>query len=659
MTCCLNPDCPNPLNPEGINYCQSCGTTLVKLLNGSYRVIRPLGQGGFGKTYLGKDIHKFDQPCVVKQLTPIGQGNWAQNKAVQLFEQEARQLQALGSEHPQIPGLYGYFEQDGYLYLVQQFIDGQNLSELLQQEGVWRETEIRELLLDLLPILQFVHEQRVIHRDIKPENIIRRRSDGRLVLIDFGVSKQLSGTVMTQMGTQVGSSGYAPLEQIQGGEVYPASDLFSLGATCFHLRTGIHPFQLWTEYGYSWTANWREYCLVSDELAEVFDRLLAKDIDQRYQSAKEVREDLQQKMQTMTLSTTPVVPENKPLPSPPSGTKRLWVLSGAIAAVVLSGLIGTQIYGFLRYGLSPFSQMFLMTIWQSNVSRVKTLTSHASLVNSVTISPDGQTLASGYADGKIERLSLETGEKIVTFTGNSREVSSVAIDPDGKILASASHDKTIGLWRLDTLEAIATLKGHADKVNSVVIGPDGKILASASNDLTIRLWSLETGEAIATLEGHADRVRVVAIGPHGKILASGSSDRTVKLWDLETGEAIATLKGHTDEVRTLAISPDGKILASGCDDKTIKLWNLETGEAIATLKGRLIHPIRTVAFSPDGKTLVSHDGGYIKSWNLETFTEIPTPMRHFNSVRTIAFSPDGKTLVSGSLDKTIKIWRMP
>lgn len=231
MVCCLNPDCHHPVNPDSTSFCLSCGTKLL-LLRNRYRIIQPLGSGGFGITYLAEDTDKLDERCVVKQLAPQVQGSSALQKATDLFKQEARRLQHLG-EHPQIPTLYAYFEDDKRLYLVQQLISGQNLLQELKQQGVFSEQKIRELVSDLLPILQFVHEQQVIHRDIKPENIIRRRSDGKLVLIDFGVAKLATATAMGKTGTIIGSVGYAPREQMNGGEAYSASDLYSLGATCF------------------------------------------------------------------------------------------------------------------------------------------------------------------------------------------------------------------------------------------------------------------------------------------------------------------------------------------------------------------------------------------------------------------------------------------
>ncbi|MBD2414178.1 tetratricopeptide repeat protein [Nostoc calcicola FACHB-3891] len=311
MTCCLNPACHNPPNPDRTMFCYNCGAGLVVLRN-RYRPIKSLGGGGFGKTYLAEDIDKLNEHCVIKQFAPQVQGTAALNKATELFEQEAKRLQQLG-KHPQIPTLLAYFNEDNRLYLVQEFIDGQNLLVELQQQGIFDEQKIKELLLDLLDILKIVHQQQVIHRDIKPENIIRH-SDGKFVLIDFGASKQLTATVMTQIGTTIGSLGYAPLEQMQGGEAYPASDLYSLGATCFHLLSGIHPWDLWKRQGYSWVASWREHLQqpVNQNLGRILDKLLQEEHQQRYQSATEVLQALNSQPIPVTVPVTLPIQQTQP-----------------------------------------------------------------------------------------------------------------------------------------------------------------------------------------------------------------------------------------------------------------------------------------------------------------------------------------------------------
>ena len=321
MVCCLNPDCQNPLHPDGTKLCQSCGTQLV-LLKNRYHPIKPLGRGGFGITYLAEDLDKLNERCVIKQLAPKVQGSWAIQKAKELFEQEARRLQQLG-ENPQIPTLFAYFEQDNYLYLVQQYIEGQTLDKELARQGVFSEPKIRKLLFNLLELLKCVHQHQVIHRDIKPENIIRRQSDGKLVLIDFGVAKQLTKTSIAKPGTTIGSFGYAPIEQMQGGEAYPSSDLYSLGATCFHLLSGIHPRELWNRQGCGWVSGWRQHLkpALNQELSQIIDRLLQANHQQRYQSAEEVLRDLNS--QTVpsppsVSSTSTTVPLPTQTPSPPS-----------------------------------------------------------------------------------------------------------------------------------------------------------------------------------------------------------------------------------------------------------------------------------------------------------------------------------------------------
>jgi serine/threonine protein kinase len=164
----------------------------------------------------------------------------------------------------------------------------------LQSQGVWCESKIRDFLNDFLPILQTVHEYKVIHRDIKPSNLMRRRSDGKLFLIDFGVSKQIETFAVGEAGTMIGTRGYAPIEQMDRGEVFPASDLYSLGATCFYLLTNISPQALWGKYGYGWVENWHLHLpqVVSPQFVNILDKLLKQSYEQRYQSALEILEEL-------------------------------------------------------------------------------------------------------------------------------------------------------------------------------------------------------------------------------------------------------------------------------------------------------------------------------------------------------------------------------
>ncbi|WP_293146355.1 MULTISPECIES: serine/threonine-protein kinase [unclassified Microcoleus] len=314
MSYCLNPTCHNPQNQSDAELCQSCGSKLLLANEQSpsasrYRSIRAIAQGGFGRTFLAVDETKpqnFAQ-CVIKQSLPP---NTAAEKASQLFHQEAAQLETLG-KHPQIPELIAHFEQEGRQYLVQEFIDGKNLAQELEQKGAFTETQIRQILNDLLPVIHFVHKSKVIHRDIKPENIIRRRLSPAplpalensyqpspfqkdIVLVDFGAAKKVTATGLPQTGTIIGSAAYTAPEQLMGKAVF-ASDIYSLGVTCIHLLTHIPPFDLFDSAEDSWA--WRNYLksAVSDDFGRILDTMLQSATNRRYSSASAVIRQLNPK----------------------------------------------------------------------------------------------------------------------------------------------------------------------------------------------------------------------------------------------------------------------------------------------------------------------------------------------------------------------------
>ncbi|MGK7873624.1 MAG: VIT domain-containing protein [Xenococcaceae cyanobacterium] len=285
---CLNPDCQKPENPRDTLVCESCGSNL--LLQERYRAIEPLGQGGFGRTFKAVDESQPSQPyCAIKQFFPQQVNN--AEKAAELFRQEAQRLETLGN-HPQIPKLLGYFIEEERQYLVQEFIHGPNLAQELAEEWPFTESQIRQLLLDLLPVLRYVHDRQVIHRDIKPENIIRRQTDGCLMLVDFGAAKYATETTLGKTGTVIGSAAYIAPEQVRGKAVY-SSDIYSLGVTCIHLLTQIPPFDLFDSTEDAWV--WRHFLdsnSVSKSLGKILDKMLQSATKRRYRSAGEVLKDL-------------------------------------------------------------------------------------------------------------------------------------------------------------------------------------------------------------------------------------------------------------------------------------------------------------------------------------------------------------------------------
>ena len=288
-------------------------------LNNHYRIVRELGHGGFGRTYLAEDAHRFNEPCVLKEFAPQVHGSYALQKSEELFEREAGVLYKL--QHNQIPRFRELFRVSisdrGYLFLVQDYVPGQTYRFLLdarKRQGLrFIEAEINQLLIQILPVLEYIHSLGVLHRDISPDNLILRLSDGMPVLIDFGGVKQVAATVESLFAeangtpapaTRIGKLGYAPVEQMQMGIVYPHSDLYALAATVLVLLTGKEPHQLLDSQTLHW--NWRAECSLSPNLSLVLDKMLAQQPSQRYSSAREVM---------LALSGNP--PLQPPLPPAP------------------------------------------------------------------------------------------------------------------------------------------------------------------------------------------------------------------------------------------------------------------------------------------------------------------------------------------------------
>ncbi|MBD0335015.1 MAG: serine/threonine protein kinase [Cyanobacteria bacterium Co-bin13] len=267
------------------------------VLQSRYRVLQILGQGGFGRTYLAEDLGRFNERCALKEFVPLQGADHFSGKATELFQREANILYQI--QHPQIPQFRATFEQDQRLFLVQDYVEGTNYRDLLNQRlgqgTTFNEAEVRQFLQQMLPVLAHIHAKGIIHRDISPDNIIRRQADGLPVLIDFGVVKEvvtrLQRDTLTQQATTVGKLGYAPSEQMQSGRAYPSSDLYSLAVTAVVLLTGREPQELFDDVNLTW--HWQRFFpSASLGLAQVLNKALSYRPGDRYQSVSEMAQAL-------------------------------------------------------------------------------------------------------------------------------------------------------------------------------------------------------------------------------------------------------------------------------------------------------------------------------------------------------------------------------
>ncbi|MBG1267981.1 CHASE2 domain-containing serine/threonine-protein kinase [Nostoc sp. WHI] len=272
-----------------------------KLLAQRYKIVKVLGSGGFSETYIAEDTQRPGNPrCVVKQLKPANSKPESLHLLRRLFHSEAQTLEKLGT-HAQIPQLLAYFEEDEEFYLVQEQIIGHPLNQELPAGRAIDEIAVINIVRDLLQILIFVHKNNVIHRDIKPSNIIRRHSDGKLILIDFGAvkdvsTKQLDHQEQTPFTIGIGTQGYAPSEQYFGRPQY-SSDIYAVGMVGIKALTGITPRELDRdadgEIKWSNAYGGKLRSQVSHSLAKILSKMVLDDFKQRYQSASEALEALE------------------------------------------------------------------------------------------------------------------------------------------------------------------------------------------------------------------------------------------------------------------------------------------------------------------------------------------------------------------------------
>ncbi|MDZ7959601.1 MAG: Ycf66 family protein [Aulosira sp. DedQUE10] len=374
---------------------------LGKLLDGRYKVIQVLSAGGFGETYIVEDTRRPGNPrCVLKLLKPASSDPYYLQVARRLFNSEAEILEQLGN-HDQIPRLLAYFEENQEFCLVQELIVGHPLSAEMQPHKYWTESQVIQMLQDVVGILEFVHSYGVIHRDIKPDNLIRRNSDGKLVLIDFGAVKQMQTQIATSPSqipptVAIGTPGYMPAEQAQGKPRHN-SDIYAVGMIAIQGLTGMLPTQL-SENPDTGEVVWQNQTQVSPRLEDFVQKMVRYHYRDRYQSATEVLLDLRELVsasaptQPLPLTSPPISASapTQPLTSPPvvepgetwkqsSPVTTISSLNKTLSVIKFIPFVGaaglflfksTTWIILLGVGMTAFGAgLFFLRSWYSNLAR--------------------------------------------------------------------------------------------------------------------------------------------------------------------------------------------------------------------------------------------------------------------------------------------------
>ncbi|HEY9887546.1 MAG TPA: serine/threonine-protein kinase, partial [Candidatus Obscuribacterales bacterium] len=494
--------------------------------------------------------------------------------------------------------------------LVQSYIAGRNLEQVLQAEGPWNEAQVRSLLTTLLPVLQFIHGQGIIHRDIKPENILLPDGDALPILVDFGAARPVpTAPELAATGTVIGSAGYAAPEQALGKAV-PASDLYGLGVTCLHLLTGVHPFDLYDLATDRWVWQPLTTQPVGAALAQVLDRLAARSLRSRYATAAAALADLAPAGIMAVRSPTALEP------CPPQQWEGVatWPTPGRIVNAVAVSPAGQAI--------ATANSDHTVQLWDRQTGDVLHTfaqrwgwgAGHRDAVTAVQFHPDGRSLFTGSQDSTFKQWDLRHYHLQHTQQAGGWQVTAIALTPNGDTLITATADGRLTLWDLPQNQRRCDLVRHTGAINDLAVSPDGTRLISVGEEGTLRLWALPTGQLLHTWTA-AVGLRAVALLPSEPALITGSQRGEVTQWSLTDFDDHTLLGQHQDAVSALAVSPDGRWLATGSRDREIHLWDWTHTPPRQVATRHHAWAVCDLVFTPDSQTLISSAAdGTIRFW---------------------------------------------
>jgi WD40 repeat protein len=648
---------------------------------GPYRIVSLLGQGGMGNVWLAERADGlFTRQVALKLIHTALTGRV-------MTERFSREREILASlNHPNIARLFDAgFADDGQPYLALEYIAGTPFKAYCDRNRLDIRARL-ELFRQVLNAVQYAHASLVIHRDLKPSNILVT-PDGQVHLLDFGIAKLLPQgaapeTELTRLGGVAMTPDYAAPEQIAGGPVTIAADIYALGVMLYELLAGERPYRLTRE-----TRGALEEAIlqvepvplsrtvVGDAAAEArattakkLVRVLRGDLDtiaikalkkspaERYATAIALSEDIERYLRGAV-----VLAQRDSFGYKAVKYARRNRVGIAVAGVLLLTLIG---------GLAATSYEARLAAKQRDAaleaqSRSLTQTAAARVRDNDSTSGLAiilEVLTTRKSDRYTpEALSVFQEARAadvatVAITGHTEWVRSVAYSPDGSRIVSASYDKTARIWDAATGLQLVELRGHTERLRHAVFSPDGKRVVTASLDKSARVWDAATGRELLQLNGHTDRLRSAAYSPDGRLIVTAAADNTARIWDADTGRQVLILSGHTDLLTSASFSPDGQRVVTSSHDATARVWDAKTGKEILQLK-KHTGDVNWAEFSSDGSRIVTASTDKTaRVWDAATGEELTLLGGHTQLLESASFSPDGRRIVTGSDDKTARIW---
>lgn len=635
---------------------------------GPFDIIRVLGRGGMGVVLQAYDP-SLQREIAIKVIDPQLANN---DVARARFCREARAAAAVTHENLVAVHQVDEDAKSGLPYLVMQLVNGESLDQRLKRVRKLPLPDVARLGRQAAAGLAAAHAGGLIHRDIKPGNILLEAGTDGVKLTDFGLARAAEDVKLTRTGFVAGSPLYMAPEQARGEHVDARSDLFSLGSVLYEAATGTHPFDAKTPLAVlRRVADDTQPALrdldpnAPQWLSDVIDRLLAKEPEDRFQTAAEVAEIFATELaRAQSLS-------HQDLPTTACGGSRhsayalrrrhpiCWRKVAFRALLVIAGVIIGGVAVWLMRTPAPH----VPEAPDRGPPPLVLLEAKNGPVWALAFTPDGNGLVTGTEDGSVKIWDWRVPQTRVTFEPRLEgNIWAVDVSPDGSTLVAACDNSTVQIYDLKTNQPAFVLP-HPTSVKTAVFRPDGKILATGDRAAAIQLWDFTNPIPIPDpnlLQGQVGTVHALAYSPDSQLLASASSDGRVRLWEGADKKVKRPLTDDTGPVYALAFSPDRSVprLATAGWDGLIRIWNPRTGAKLHMLKGHEAD-VWGLAFGAGGKILASTGSdGTIRIWDAETGNPLQVLHGSGRGFHSLRFAPNGTTLAAGGRDGNTWVWEI-
>lgn len=666
-----------------------------KLVVAGYLLLDQIGAGGMGQVYLA--LHRQMQRRVAIKLMSERAAETAE--AAERFRREIKIIARLS--HPNIVAAYDAGEDQGMLYLVMEYVEGETLQALVKRRGPLPIDEAVDYLVQAARGLQAAHAAGIVHRDVKPSNLLRDNT-GTVKLLDLGLARLGDPThvatdpsareSLTRSDQLLGTIDYmAPEQACDGGRVDHRADIYSLGCCFYYFLTGRSAYDRGSVI--ECLLAHRDAAIPSlrqvrpdlpTSLDETFHRMVAKRPEDRFAAMSELlaafgashtqpgtaqSDDASAVALEAIAPFVPPVTPPKPAGADKSGCRRsrVWhvrtimavVTIVAFAALALTATLLVVGAGSGWFGGQPVASQEVarpdtapapVTGTVRAVTPLLTLSGHTNTIECLAFIPGSDRIVSGDDDQRLLVWDLTARQLDFSLAEGDDSGPCLAVAPDGHVAATASDHEVLKLWDLSRRQEVKRLAGH-----HVAFSPAGKLFAAALGDNQLALYDAADGTERGILVGHTSWVQALAFSGDGRTLASGDESGCLRVWDVE-GQVQRCVLENGSRIHEVVVARDGSLAAAVCDDGMLRLWNVHEQRVQWKVPAHAGRALR-IALSPDGARIATSGGdGTIAVWDVLSARELVRWPAHVGESVALAFSRDGHRLVSGGDDRLVKVW---